>query len=88
MKKILTKHPLQTFIIMMVSALVLGLGSFNIFYLLNANIQLVIDYGFMALMDGALKELLLLALYGIVSLVAYVVFKACEKWLVEYILKK
>ena len=53
----------------------------------QGEITLVLDYGVMALLDGALKELLMLALNGIISLAAYLVFKACEKWLVEKLLK-
>ena len=84
----LTKHLLLTFIIMLCSALVFGLSSYNIFFLIHANVTLVVDYGVMALLDGALKELFLLTLYGVVSLAAYIIFKACEKWLVDQLLKK
>jgi hypothetical protein len=83
----LTKSPLQTFGIMMLASLVFGLCSYNLFFLLKANIALVVDYGMMALIDGAFGELLMLMLYGIVSLSAYIVFKACEKWLTERLLK-
>lgn len=83
----LTRHPLLTFFIMMCSALVFGLTSYNIFFLLKANIALVVDYGVMALFDGAFKELIVLLLYGIVSLAAYVLLKACEKVLVDKLLK-
>jgi hypothetical protein len=86
-KHLLTKHPLLTFAIMLMSSLVFGLSSYNIFYLVKANVTLVFDYGLMALLDGALKELFLLTFYGIISLAAYVVFKACEKWLVDKLLK-
>ncbi|MBI1301892.1 MAG: hypothetical protein GC137_09590 [Alphaproteobacteria bacterium] len=83
----LTRHPLLTFFIMMCAALVFGLTSYNIFFLLKANIALVVDYGVMALFDGAFKELIVLLLYGIVSLAAYVLLKACEKVLVDKLLK-
>ena len=83
----LNRHPLRTFFIMMMSALVFGLTSYNIFFLLKANITLVVDYGVMALFDGALKELIILVIYGIISLAAYIVLKACEKTLVERLLK-
>ena len=86
-KTILTKHPALTFFIMLMSSLVFGLSSYNIFYLFKANIAYVADNGAMALLDGGLEELLLLTFYGIVSLAAYIVFKACEKWLAEKLLK-
>lgn len=83
----LTRHPLLTFFIMMWAALVFGLTSYNIFSLLKANITLVVNYGVMALFDGALKELFVLLIYGIFSLAAYVLVKACEKVLVDKLLK-
>ncbi|OYW14222.1 MAG: hypothetical protein B7X02_00510 [Rhodospirillales bacterium 12-54-5] len=86
-KHLLTKSPLQTFGIMMLAALVFGLCSYNLFFLLKANLALVIDYGFMALADGAFLELVMLVAYGVISLAAYIVFKACEKWLAEKLLK-
>ena len=87
LKNLLTLHPALTFFIMLCAAAVMGLGSYNIFALLQVNVKLVLDYGVMALLDGALAEFGLLAFYGIVSLGAYIVFKACEKWLVERLLK-
>jgi hypothetical protein len=41
----------------------------------------------MALMDGAFKQMVMLFVYGIISLFAYLVFKACEKILVEWLTK-
>lgn len=77
--KWLHNHPIVTFFIMIVAALVFGLSSYNIFFLFKANIALVIDYGVMALFDGALLQLVYLLLYGGVSLVALILFKSCEK---------
>jgi hypothetical protein len=45
---------------MLGASLVFGLCSFNIFFLVQANVTLVLDYGIMALLDGAFAELLLL----------------------------
>jgi len=74
-----------TFLIMMMAALVFGLTSYNIFFLLKENIALVVEYGVMALFDGALEELARLFVYGVISLAAYLLLKACEKILVEKI---
>lgn len=79
----LTKHPLQTFFIMMCVALVFGLSSYNIFFLLKSNIALIVEYGVMALFDGAFKQLITLLFYGTISLASYIVLKACEKVLVD-----
>lgn len=85
--KILTKHPLLTFAIMFGTAVVFGLSSYNLFYLLKANITYIAENGFMGLVDGGLEQLASLTFYGIISLAAYIVFKACEKWLAERLLK-
>ena len=87
-KLLLTKHWTLTFIIMLFSSFILGICSYNLFYLFKENINLVINYGYMALMDGALKEIAMLCLNGIISLSAYVIFKACEKQLVDSLLGK
>jgi disulfide oxidoreductase YuzD len=41
----------------------------------------------MALMDGAFSQLVMLVVYGIISLCAYVIFKVCEKIIVEWLTK-
>ncbi len=71
---------------MLCMALVFGLCSFNIFFLAKANIALVYDYGAMALLDGAMAELLMLTLYGVISLACFIVFETCKKILVDKIL--
>lgn len=70
---------------MMASSLIFGLSSYNIFNLFKENLNLIYTYGTMAILDGALQELFLLLFYGVISLSAYVVFKACEKTLVGFL---
>lgn len=84
--KFLTSHPALTFFWMLLSALAFGLSSYNIFHLFHENIDLVIEYGIMALKDGAFVQLLMLIAYGVISLATYIIFKACEKVMVEYTL--
>jgi hypothetical protein len=43
--------------------------------------------GWMGLRDGGLQQLGELALNGLIGVVFYIVFKACEKVLVEALLK-
>lgn len=83
MRRLMPHRPYAIFLLMLLAALVFGLSSYNLFFLIKANLSLVLEYGAMALMDGALKELLMLLIYGVVSLCAYLVFKACEKLLVD-----
>lgn len=87
LKRLITFHPLLTLAVMLAAAMAFGLLSFNLFFFLKGNIELVRDHGVQALMEGALEELLQLFLYGVLSLIFYLIFKACENVLVERILK-
>lgn len=74
-----------TFLTMGLSFFAFGVGTLNLFYLLRANSNLILDYGWLALMDGGLSQLFELLLNGYVSLCAYVVFKACEYRLAHWL---
>ena len=74
-----------TYIVMGLSFFAFGVGSLNLFYLMQANTQLVLEHGWMALMDGALRQLLELLVTGYLSMAAYVVFKACEYRLAHWL---
>jgi hypothetical protein len=78
----LYRHYLFTFILMGLSFLVFGIFSLNLIYLLKTNVELFLDYGNMALEDGALLQLMMLLGYGYLSLAFYLLFKACEHILV------
>jgi hypothetical protein len=74
-----------SFIVMGLSFFAFGVGSLNLFYLLRANTSLVVDHGWMALMDGGARQLAELLLTGYLSMAAYVVFKACEYRLAHWL---
>ncbi len=76
-------RPAVCFAVMGLSFLVFGLGSVNLVHVLAANLSLLTEHGWQALMDGALRQLMELLVSGYGSLVAYVVFKSCEHALVE-----
>jgi hypothetical protein len=67
-----------TFFVMGFAFFVFGVGTYNIFMLLNANIDLIADYGWEALMEGAARQFIELIVTGYLSMAAYVVFKTCE----------
>ncbi len=67
-----------TFVVMGLSFFVFGAGTYNLVMLLKANVALVADYGWQALMDGAARQFVELIVTGYLSLAAYVVFKTCE----------
>ena len=50
------------------------------------NWDLITGYGVMALRDGAAQQLLELLFYLLISMLNYVVFKACEHSLVQRVL--
>ena len=76
-----------TFVVMGLSFLLFGIGTVKLFYTLDANVKLIYEYGWQALMDGGAAQFFELLLASYASLFAYVVFKACEyrlsHWLVD-----
>ncbi len=79
---ILWKRRWLTFLLMGLFFLLFGVMTANIFVLLKANIDLYVNYGTMVIADGALLQLAELIGYGYLSLLLYVLFKACEHILV------
>lgn len=67
-----------TFLVMGFAFIVFGVATYNIFMLLSANIGLIANYGWQALMDGAARQFVELIVTGYFSMAAYVVFKTCE----------
>ena len=74
-----------TFLVLGISFMAFGAGSLNLFYVFKANFNLLVDYGWMALMDGGAQQLLELLVSGYASMAAYVVFKVCEYRLVHWL---
>ena len=74
-----------SFIVLGLAFLAFGAGSLNLFFLLRANSELVLEHGWQALMDGAAVQLVELLLTTYVSMVGYVVFKACEYRLAHWL---
>ena len=88
LKRFLSRHPVLAFIFMGISFLLVGLISLNMIYMFHANIEFIIDHGVMALRDGGLHQLLELVVTGYVGMALFVLFKACEKTVVERMLEK
>jgi len=81
----LWKRPWLTFFLMGVSFLLFGIMTVNIFVLLKANLDLYINYGTIVIADGALLQLAELIGFGYLSMLLYVLFKACEHVLVRHL---
>jgi hypothetical protein len=86
-RRILHLHWLVTLFLMGMFAMTFGLLSLNLFMILRANVNLIAAHGAMALMDGAFVQLLGLIGYGYLGVIAFLLFKACEKVLVERLLR-
>ncbi len=76
-----------TYVVMGLSFLVFGVGTVKLFYTLDANVKLIYEHGWQALMDGGAMQFVELILSAYASLAAYLVFKACEyrlsHWMVD-----
>lgn len=79
----LFKRPRLTFLLMGVLFLLFGVSSVNLFVQLKANIDLFLEYGLMVIADGALQQLVELLGSTYLSIVFYILFKLCERILVE-----
>ncbi|MCB1755455.1 MAG: hypothetical protein KDJ38_08025 [Gammaproteobacteria bacterium] len=81
----LYKHPLLTFMLMVVSGLTVGTLTVNIFYVLSQNWEFISRHGLMALREGAGLQLLELVFTGTVSMFVFILFKVTESVLVEWL---
>ena len=67
-----------TFVVMGLAFFAFGAGTLNLFNILSANGSFLVTHGWQAVLDGGLWQLLEILLTGYASLLAYVLFKACE----------
>ncbi len=81
--RLLHVHAALTFVIMGVAFTAFSLQTVEIFHMLSANLDFIARHGAVALMEGAARQFvgLLAGLVG--ALVSYLVFKACERVLVD-----
>ncbi|HEY9100714.1 hypothetical protein [Chitinimonas sp.] len=84
----LQRHPWLTFLAMGVCFLGFGVSSLNLVQVLRANLDLFLDYGWQAAQDGALRQLLELAVSSYLALACWLGFKCCEKLLVDRLTTK
>ena len=71
------------FVVMCVAFALFGAGTLNLIGMLRMNVGLIVENGSMALADGAAAQFVELTVSLLVSMAAYVVFKACEHSLVH-----
>ena len=76
------------FILLGVSFVLGGLVTLNLLHMLSANLEFLSSYGFDALREGGFRQLVEIVVSGYFAAACYVVFKLCEKVLVERLSKK
>jgi hypothetical protein len=86
--RFLFRHPRLTFALMGAFFLLFGFTSVNLFVLLKLNLDLFFEYGLMVIADGALQQLIELIGSAYLSMVFYVLFRVCERVLVERVTAK
>jgi hypothetical protein len=84
----LFRRPLVTFVLLGVFFLLFGLTSLNLFFLLKANLNLFLEYGWMVIDDGALEQLMELLGSAYLSIVFWLLFRLCERILIERMTRK
>ena len=84
----LYRHAWLTFFLIGLSFLLFGYYSVNLFVLLKANIELILEYGMMALGDGAAQQLAELLFAAYLSMLFFLVFKVCERVLVARLTRR
>ena len=82
-KRVVLSRRWLTFVVMCLSFATFGVSTVNLFSVFRANVDLIVSFGVMALADGAAQQLVELLLMLMLSMVAYIVFKACEYRLVH-----
>jgi hypothetical protein len=78
-------RPWAAFIVMGVAFLLFGLCSLDLVHVLVANGRFLVDYGWKAVLDGGLWQLLGLLVDGYAAMAAYVVMKSCEHALTDWL---
>jgi len=72
-----------TLILLGVSFVLFGLVSLNLLTMLGANLGFLRDYGFVAVSEGALLQLVELVVSGYTAAAFYLLFKLCKRVLVD-----
>ncbi len=71
-------HSLLVFLAMGVLGTLFAVNSYNLLQLGMANYKFIAKFGWLALQEGALLQLLEISFSGLLSLAFYLGFKACE----------
>lgn len=81
--RILHLHPALTFLVMAATFAGFSLETIEVFRLLSANLDFIARHGTVALTEGAARQLGGLVVTLFTALACYLLFKACERILVD-----
>lgn len=84
MRRRLRQLPWKALVGLMVCLLGFGVFSLNLFFSLSANLGLIRQHGWMALADGAARQLFELLLQAVLATLFYAGLKVCEKLIIEW----
>lgn len=87
LKRLLTLHWTLTMFIMCASIFVFTATSVNLYFMLTANFRFLSEHGLTAIMHGGLVQLAELIGYCLIAAASYTIFRACEKILLDWLLK-
>ncbi|MGS2717165.1 hypothetical protein ACVBE9_03260 [Eionea flava] len=79
----LERSPIVVLCIMTVSFLGFGYFSINLFYLFEANVNLINQFGLMAIKEGAALQFVMIVFHAFVSVLFYAVWKVGERLFVD-----
>jgi len=83
----LERSPVTVLCMMTLSFLGFGYFSINLFLLFKANIDLINQFGLMAIKEGAAWQLVMLLLSAFVSVLFYATWKVGERLLVDWVVE-
>jgi hypothetical protein len=76
-------HPGVTFFLMTASFLAFGYLTIDLVHLLSSNAAFIVRHGWVALISGGLLQLGELSLTALIAMVNYLLFRLCEKALLQ-----
>ncbi len=84
----LARSPFSTLCAMTVCFLAFGYFSLNLFFLFQANIGAIREFGWLILKEGAAIQLIVILFNAFMSVVFYSLWKVCERLIVDWIVGK
>ncbi len=84
----LSRSPFSTLCVMTFCFLAFGYFSLNLFFLFQANIGAIRQFGWLILKEGAALQLLIILLNAFMSVIFYSLWKVCERLVVDWVVGK